>query len=414
MNAIIITIGDEILYGQTIDTNSAWIGRELGLLGITLREILSISDDREAILEAIRSSSQRADIVFITGGLGPTRDDITKNCLAEFFGVGMKRNQDILKRLQQYFQKRGAETPEKTLPLADVPENCIALPNNKGTAWGMWFEEQNTIYVSMPGVPAEMKGLMSEQVLPKIKEVFELPNILHRHVLTAAVGESKLSDLLEDFEDQLPKEVKLAYLPGLGTVKLRLTAKGDKRSILMKLLDEQAEKLYEKVGRFIYGEDDDVFEAVIGKILKQKGYMIATAESCTGGYIAHRITSVAGSSDYYQGSIVSYSNIIKINELGVSERTLEKEGAVSEATVAEMLKGICTKYKTDVGIAVSGIAGPGGGTKEKPVGTVWIAVGKPDSPRLRKIQLPGNRLQNIEMTTVIALEMLRRYLLRDK
>lgn len=414
MNAILITIGDELLYGQTIDTNSAWMGRELNLLGINVLEVRSISDEREAILKTLEDTTPKADLILITGGLGPTKDDITKNCLAEFFGVKLTRLKAIEDRLHKYFQNRGVETPEKTLPLADVPENCIALPNNKGTAWGMWFNENNTIYVSMPGVPAEMKSLMREEVLPKIQDSFELPNILHRHFLTASVGESKLSDKLEDFEEQLPNGIKLAYLPGLGTVKLRLTAKGKDIATLEKLLNVQAEKLYAAIGHYIYGEGNDEFEAVIGKIIQSKNWTIATAESCTGGYISHRITSVSGSSAYYKGSVISYSNEIKMQELNVSADTLDKQGAVSEATVNEMLKGICKKYNTDLGIAVSGIAGPDGGTEEKPVGMVWIAVGTTKNPKIRKVQLPGNRIQNIKLTAIIALEMLRRYLTNNE
>jgi len=411
MKAAILTIGDELLYGQTVNTNAAWMGDQLAQIGIRVYETLTVSDEEAHILDGLNRVKNAGDLILITGGLGPTKDDVTKTALCRFFNTGLKENPVIMSALEDFFSKRGLPMLENNRQQAMLPENCIALKNVKGTAWGMWFQDWGKVFVSMPGVPYEMKQIMTDEVLPKIKETFPLPVILHRHLLTAAIPESFLSEKLEPFEAQLPSDIKLAYLPAAGKVKLRLTGSGDDRNALQERINEQAEKIKEIAGRYIYGYDDEVFEAAVGKILKKLGKTVSTAESCTGGYIAHLITSVAGSSDYFKGSVVSYADEVKQNILGVREATLSEHGAVSEQTVIEMLRGVTVELNTDFGIAVSGIAGPGGGTPEKPVGSVWAAVGSADDYKTKFYSFPGSREQNIEWTAVAALEMLRKFLM---
>lgn len=410
MQATIVTIGDELLYGQTVDTNSAYMGRELALLGIRVREILSISDNKAAILEALGRAEKSSDLVLITGGLGPTKDDITKTTLAEYFNTPLISNPEILAKLEEFFAKRGRPMLQSNIDQALMPEACTPLRNDRGTAWGMWFERNGKVMVSMPGVPFEMEALMQQEVLPKVKRFFKLPAIIHKHILTAGVGESFLAEQIADFEDNLPTGIKLAYLPGVGTVKLRLTASGPDRATVQKQLDEQVDKLKPLIQNAVYGYDEDLLEEVIGKRLQEMGKTYATAESCTGGYIAHQITRVPGSSKNYNGSIVSYTNEAKHEILGVSRETLRAHGAVSEETVKEMLVGVCKCLHTDFGIATSGIAGPTGGTAEKPVGTVWIAYGSPNDIRTKKYEFKGNRQQNIQLSGLMALELFRKYL----
>jgi len=411
MKAAILTIGDELLYGQTVNTNAAWMGDHLAQIGIRVYEALTVSDEEQHIIDGLNRVKDAGDLILITGGLGPTNDDVTKKALSKFFGVGMKMNHVILAALEEFFSKRGLPMLENNRQQAMLPENCIALKNTKGTAWGMWFQEGGKVFVSMPGVPYEMKQIMHDEVLPKIKKTFQLPVIIHKNILTAAIPESFLSEKLTQFESELPPDIKLAYLPSAGNVKLRLTTAGDDRMMLEDRINEQVKKIKAVAGKYIYGYDNDVFEAAAGKILLGQKKTISTAESCTGGYIAHLITSVAGSSDYFKGSVVSYANEVKQNVLGVKAETLERFGAVSEQTVTEMVKGVITKLNTDYAIAVSGIAGPGGGTAEKPVGTVWVAVGSSANVKTRLYSFPGSREQNIEWTAVVALEMMRRFLI---
>ncbi len=410
MKAALLTIGDELLYGQTINTNAAWMGEQLAQIGIKAHEVLTVSDEEQHILNGLIRMKYVADLVLITGGLGPTTDDVTKKALCKFFNVEMKMNDVILNALEDFFSKRGLPMLESNRQQANLPENCLALKNTKGTAWGMWFEEGGKVFVSMPGVPYEMKQIMLEEVLPKISQKFQLPAIIHKSILTAAIPESFLSEKLKEFEEQLPADIKLAYLPSAGKVKLRLTASGDAGTTTEIRINEQVEKIRAVAGRYIYGYDDDVFEAALGKILLSHKKSISTAESCTGGYIAHLITTVPGSSDYFKGAVVSYADEVKKNILGVREQTLQQHGAVSEQTVTEMLRGVTVELKTDYGIAVSGIAGPGGGTPEKPVGTIWIAVGTSETIKAKQFNFPGSREQNIQWTAVVALEMMRKYL----
>lgn len=410
MQATIITIGDELLYGQTIDTNSAFMGRELALLGIRVREILSISDDKAAILEALARAENASDLVLITGGLGPTKDDITKVTLAQYFDTPLVSNPEILALLESFFASRNRPMLQSNIDQALMPAACTPLRNDRGTAWGMWFEKNGKVFVSMPGVPFEMEALMRQEVLPKVKTFFHLPVIIHKHILTAGKGESYLAEEIANFEDSLPTNIKLAYLPGLGTVKLRLTARGNDRISVQQELDGQVAKLVSIIDRHIYGLDDDQLEEVVGKLLLAQGKTIATAESCTGGQIASQLTLVPGCSAYYIGSVVSYSYSAKEAVLGVKQETLDQYGAVSEETVKEMLLGVCDRLGTDYGIATSGIAGPTGGTPDKPVGTVWLAYGSPSDIRTKKLSFKGNRQQNIQLTALMALELFRRYL----
>jgi nicotinamide-nucleotide amidase len=411
MQAEIITIGDEILIGQTVDTNSAWMGQNLNEVGVDVHRILTVRDTREEILYALNSMDAQTRLVLITGGLGPTRDDVTKQTLCEFFDTEMEFRDDIFDHIHQLFTQMGRDISQLNKEQAWFPQSAEGLQNGVGTAWGMKFQKEGRFYISMPGVPYEMKYLMREHVLPWINQDLMDQDILHRTLLTQGIPESVLAHRLTEWEDALPPEVKLAYLPSPGIVKLRLTAKGDGK-ILRPLIDGEAHKLRELLGADIYGEGKDTLQELIGSLLVERNLTLGTAESCTGGYIAHLLTSVAGSSRYFQGSIVSYSNEIKERELGVQHQTLVDNGAVSEAVVREMAEGGKAKLGVDVCVAVSGIAGPDGGTEEKPVGTVWIAVSSPAGTHARKFQFSKDRQRNIRRSALMAMDMLRRQLLR--
>ena len=411
MQATIITIGDEILIGQTLDTNSKWIARKLTEIGIKVHEIVSVSDERKHIISSLESAGKHSSLILITGGLGPTKDDITKSSLAEFFNCELKHNREVFDHLKELLQNRGVELLESNIEQAKLPDACIPIVNNRGTAPGMWFESNGKVFISMPGVPHEMQGLMSETLFAKIKDKFRLPVIFIKHILTASLPEAILSKKLNSFEEALPGHIKLAYLPSLAAVKLRLTARGSDLESLKRDTEFQAEKIEKLISKYIYGYDDETLEGNLGKLLLKYGKTIGTAESCTGGYIAHRITKIPGSSAYFQGSIISYSNAVKKSMLGVAEQTLEEQGAVSEQTVREMVKGAVSSLKVDFAIAVSGIAGPSGGTAEKPVGTVWMAVGSDEQIKTKKFLLTKKREMNIEISAVLALDMMRRFLL---
>jgi len=407
IRAEVVTIGDEILFGQITDTNTAWIGTELTNIGIRVVRKTSVGDQREAILQILDESHQRADIVSITGGLGPTKDDITKKTLCEYFGVGMVRNPDALALVTDFFEKRGREITEINRGQADLPANAVYLKNDWGTAPGMWFEQENTVYVSLPGVPFEMKHLMSNRVLPKLTERFDPPVIKHRMIRTVGIGESFLAERIADWEDSLPLHIKLAYLPHFGQVRLRLTATGTDEPTMDRELADEVAKVMPLISKHVYGYDADELETVIGRLLIGKKLRLATAESCTGGYVASRITSVPGSSAYFLGSIVSYSNDVKINQLGVSAEVIQQVGAVSEQVVTQMAEGVRKVLNADVGIATSGIAGPNGGTPDKPVGTIWIAVSTDQRTVTRLLKLGPYRDQNIQLTATYLLNLLR-------
>ena len=416
VNASIITIGDELLIGQTIDTNSAWIGQELNKIGVWLKRRVAVGDVWDDIWNALDAESKESDIIIITGGLGPTADDITKPLLCKYFGGKLIVNEDVLKHVKYLFDKvyrRPGPMLERNLKQAEVPDVCTVLHNARGTAPGMWFEKEGKIFISLPGVPHEMKGLMVNEVLPRIPKYFKLPFIIHRTAFTMGTGESMIAEKIKDFETSLPEHIKLAYLPGYGMVKLRLTAKGNDKEKMEKELDERFSVLIELVNEWLVTDKDETLAMVVQKILKEKNKTIGTAESCTGGYIAHLITSNPGSSVGYKGSIISYANDVKENILGVTDKTLRTVGAVSEETVIQMVKGAIEKLNVDFAIATSGIMGPDGGTDEKPVGTVWIAAGNKGKVETAKLAFRFDRERNIEMTSHTALNFLRKFILAN-
>ncbi len=406
MLAEIITIGDELLIGQVIDTNSAWIAAQLNMIGIRVYQITSISDNEEHILQTLKEASSRVQLILITGGLGPTKDDITKHALCKYFDTSLIFSEEAYKNVENLFYHRGVAVTEINRLQAMVPANCKVLPNVNGTAPCMWFEKDGCTYISMPGVPFEMKAIMEQEVIPQLL-LNQNEVIIHRTILTEGVGESMLASIIETWEDALPEFIKLAYLPQPGMVRLRLTAYGTDRKVLQEAIYKAEKELYPLAGKYIFGFDDDTIESVVGQLLRQKGMTLSTAESCTGGNIAQLITSIAGSSDYFKGSVVAYSNEIKEKLLGVPRQTLVDHGAVSEQTVIAMAEGIKERFATEYSIAVSGIAGPGGGTDEKPVGTTWIAVASPAGTIARKFLLGDHRGRNIRKASVAALNMLR-------
>jgi nicotinamide-nucleotide amidase len=406
MLAEIITIGDEILIGQIVDTNSAWMAAQLNNAGISVKQISSVSDNRQHILTALGEAAGRADIIFITGGLGPTKDDITKKTLAEYFGVEMVENKDALKNVLRIFERYKRPLLEINRLQAQVPENCEVIINKNGTAPGMWFNHNNKIYVSMPGVPFEMMYMMEEEVIPKINSLFKLPTIIHKTILTAGEGESFLAERIADIEDELPAYIKLAYLPKLGQVRLRLSGHGNDEAILRSKINEFAEKIVKRIGNIAVAEEDIPLEKAILNFMAERGLTLSAAESCTGGYISHLFTQHAGSSKVFFGGAVSYSYELKESILGVKNETLWQYGAVSEQTVTEMVEGALSNFKSDYAIAVTGIAGPDGGSADKPVGTVWIGVASAGKTVTKKFTFGNRRQQNIERSATAALSML--------
>lgn len=409
MKATVITIGDEILIGQTIDTNSAWIGQKFNELGVKLHEIISCGDNAQQIVDALNRAKQTSKIILMTGGLGPTKDDITKKTLVEYFNTELELNEEVWARMVEIFEKRGKQVLELNRSQAMIPKNATMLPNMRGTAQGTWFERDGIVFVSMPGVPHEMKHLMETQVLPRLREKFTFPKIVHATVMTAGAGESVIADKLSAFEEQLPANIKLAYLPELGVVKLRLTGSGDTDAVKA-AVDAEVQKLKSVLGDLIYAEVEEKLEAAVGRLLLQNGATVSCAESCTGGYISHLFTSVAGSSAYFEGSVISYSYDVKEKLLGVNKETLNTLGAVSAECVAEMLDGLLKATGTMYGIAVSGIAGPGGGTPDKPVGTVWIGVGSQHNKVVKQFKFFPSRTENIRVFSQAALNMLRLFI----
>lgn len=408
--AAIITIGDELLIGQTIDTNSAWMAKELNKAGIWVHRRVAVGDNREAIIKALDEESAQAPIILITGGLGPTADDITKPLLCEYFNGKMVVNEGALENVQFIFSKM-LKRPllERNLKQAEVPDTCTVIQNKRGTAPGMWFEKEGKVFVSMPGVPYEMQGMMTDDVIPKLKTLFSPTPVIHRTMLVAGLGESFIAERIHDFENNLPAHIKLAYLPDFGMVRLRLTATGV--NVNEPELDALFSTLQKMLEEHMVTNEDQPLEKVLGQLLQQQGKTMCTAESCTGGYIAHLITSIPGSSLYFNGSVVSYSNEVKEKVLGVKKDTLETMGAVSEETVKEMVTGALQLMNTDYAVAVSGIMGPDGGTTEKPAGTVWVAVASKEKILSRKLFFRFNRERNIRLTAMSALELLRRFVL---
>jgi nicotinamide-nucleotide amidase len=408
MKAQIITIGDELLIGQTIDTNSAWMGSELNKLGFDVYRQTSVHDDYDDITDILRQVTGKADVVLITGGLGPTSDDITKKVFCDFFSSRMVVNMDVLALIEDMMKRRGVPMNENSRRQAEVPEACNVLTNTRGTAPGMWFEKEGTIFVSMPGIPYEMEYIMTEHVIPKLKKRFSSQVIIHRNIMTYGAPEAKLAEKLTEFEEALPGNVKLAYLPRYGMIKLRLTATGSEKEPLENTLNEQVKKLYVIIPDLIYADTEESLEMTIGRLLKEKKQNLCTAESCTGGKIASLITSIPGSSEYFKGSVIAYDNTVKQELLEVAGDIIKRNGAVSEEVVKKMAEGARRLLKTDFSVATSGIAGPDGGTEDKPVGTIWIAVSSSEGTVTEKHQFVQDRITNITRFAYAALNLLRK------
>jgi nicotinamide-nucleotide amidase len=407
ITAELLTIGDEILYGQIVDTNAQWMSVELDKVGIKVIRKTSVGDQEQEILTAFAEAEKRADIILITGGLGPTSDDLTKPLLAKYFNCELVMNEEALAEVTAFFKSRGREMTEMNRQQAALPSACTKITNPIGTAPGMWFDRKGKIFMSMPGVPHEMKKMMTERVIPKLRETFRMPVIQHKVIRTIGIGESFLADKISVWEKSLPTHIKLAYLPSLGEVKLRLTGFGEDAASLEKEINILAEKLLPLASEYVYGYGDEPIEVVIGKMLRDRKLTLSMAESCTGGYLSHLITSVPGCSDYFLGSMVPYAYEIKMRQLGVKPEVLEKYGAVSEQTIIEMANIVRAKFNTDIGVATSGIAGPGGATPEKPVGMVWIAYSDKHQTVTKKLQISQDRAINIRMASMAVLNLIR-------
>ncbi len=413
IHAAIITIGDEILIGQITDTNSAWLGQELGKMGIRVNYRCSVGDVKEHIIHALEQAKKYADIIITTGGLGPTKDDVTKQTFCEYFNTSLIENKEVLDWVTKIFRMRKLPMIESNRFQAMVPANCEVLFNSTGTAPGMLFREGEKIIISLPGVPFEMKNIFEEHCCAIIKKSFILTSIIHRTIQTTSIGESFLAEKIKDWEDKLPTHINLAYLPSVGQVRLRLSGYSDDIISLENEMNSIIHELYLKVGEYIFGEEDTTLQKAVGELLKTKKASLSTAESCTGGYLAHLITSVPGSSSYYKGSIIAYDNKIKMAELGVSADLLNSVGAVSEACVKQMAESVRLKMQTDYGMATSGIAGPDGGTVEKPVGTVWIAISSSSTTFAKQFNMGDNRERTILRTALQGLDMLRKTILKE-
>lgn len=402
----IITIGDEILIGQIVDTNSAWMATQLNQYGFEIHRITSVHDNGEQIKAAVRHALSEAHVVLLTGGIGPTKDDITKQTLCELFNTQLVYSQAVYENIMRLFKHRPHVMNPLTAAQAMVPEKCTVIQNEVGTAPVTWFEHEGKVVVSMPGVPYEMKHNMSSQVIPRLAAYFNTPHILHQTVLTYGIPESQLAITLTDWENSLPEHIHLAYLPNNGLVKLRLSGTSNDEDVLAEEIDALFKKLPALLGNAIIAHEDITPQAHLGALLRERRLTIGTAESCTGGNIAHLITSVAGSSSYFKGGVVAYSNEVKTEVLGVKEEDIVQEGAVSQTVVEQMAEGVRERLKTDYGIATSGIAGPDGGSDEKPVGTVWIAVASSEKTISKRYQFGQLREQNINRATQAAIVML--------
>ncbi|MCH4823586.1 competence/damage-inducible protein A [Gramella lutea] len=414
MTAEIITIGDEILIGQIIDTNSAYISKELNKIGVSVHQITSIEDERHHILQTLKKASERADIVIITGGLGPTKDDITKKCLCDFFDDDLIRNEEVLKHIEDLFEKY-IDTPISNLnrDQALIPSKAIALHNEYGTAPGMWFQENGKVFVSMPGVPYEMRGLMEREIIPRLIRSFSRPVILHKTVITYGLGESAIAEKIEAWEDGLPKEIKLAYLPNLGRVRLRLTAKGSNEAHLKNLIDEQILKLHQIIGNIIFGyEDDDPIEVIIANMLVEKNWTLSTAESCTGGRLASKFTKAPGSSASFKGSAVCYSTQAKTDILDIPKEVIEKYSVVSAEVAEAMAEGAMKKFHTEFSISTTGNAGPSKGDSDEELGTVFIGIGTPRGIHSFKFNFGNHREKVIGKTVNKAMNLLQESILK--
>jgi len=410
MVAEIITIGDEILIGQVVDTNSAWISQHLNEFGVRVVQITSVRDDRQTIMAAFDEAFGHADLVLVTGGLGPTKDDITKHTLAEYFHTKLIRDQATYDYLDRWITAKGMRFNELNQHQANVPEGCLVLPNHNGTAPGMWFEQRGKILVSMPGVPFEMKALMAEEVLPRLKSHFKLDHIIHKTAITYGIPESELALRLEAWEDALPADLKLAYLPNPNNIRLRLSAYNGDENAIQKEIDRQFELLKEIIPGHFLGFETATLEEAVAALLTERGETLSVAESCTGGAIASRFTAMPGASNYFLGGVVSYSNAMKENILGVDAGDLRRYGAVSEQVAKQMAEGIRRTTGSTYALSTTGIAGPDGGTPEKPVGTVWMALATPDGVFVEHRLFGSLREQNIQRASSHVIDMLRHYL----
>lgn len=413
MIAEIISIGDELLVGQVVNTNATWMAQQLHEIGMPVRQITAIADSAPEIIAALDEAFAYSDVILITGGLGPTKDDITKLTLCSYFKTELVFHQPTFEHLKKLFAARGwGEVSELNRKQAEVPANCRPLINHLGTAPGMWFEQDGKVLVSLPGVPFEMEGMMEEYILPHLARQNNQRVVAHKTIQTQGVGESYLSELISEWEEHLPENIKLAYLPQPGMVRLRLTGYGESKEKVLEEIDARIRALQKLIPEQIFGYGNDTLEQVVGRLLKEKHFTVCTAESCTGGFLAHLITSVPGASDYFQGSVIAYSNDVKHAFLGVSEESLKQFGAVSEQVVKEMAQGARLRFNTDFAVSVSGIAGPDGGTIEKPVGTVWIAVVSKTGVTAKKFMFGEHRGRNIQRASLAALNMLRVSLLK--
>ena len=411
MKAELITIGDEILIGQIVDTNSAWMGQNLNLHGIDVYQVTSVHDNHDHILKALANAGQNADLVLITGGLGPTKDDITKKVLCEFFNTELVFYPEVLEHVQLLLSSRNVVINQLNRDQALLPANCTVLHNSAGTASGMWFERNNTIFVSMPGVPFEMEAIMTEEVFPRLIQMGITQSIVHKTVLTIGLPESMLAEKIEEWESALPEFIKLAYLPSPMMVRLRLSGYGNNKSLLQTEIDNQVKTLLQIIPEYVFGFDDENLGIVLGRMLVESNQTLAVAESCTGGNIAHFLTSNPGSSAYFKGGVVAYSNEIKNKLLDVPVDVIETFGAVSQQVAEAMATGARKALNADFAVATTGIAGPDGGTEQKPVGTVWIAVAGPSGVKSKMYIFKHNRERNIIRSTHTALNMLRTFLI---
>lgn len=407
MQAEIITVGDELLIGQVVDTNSAWLGQILNKYNIKIKRIHSISDDAQEIKSCLANCLERSELIIITGGLGPTKDDITKKTLAEFFNSDMVINLSVLAQLETYFKNRGRQMLEINQIQAEVPSVCRVLTNALGTAPGMWFDSNNKVVISLPGVPFEMKHIFEHEALPLIAQQFKMPAFVHRTLVSFNVPESLLAKQIEDIEDSLPQQIKLAYLPSLNTVRLRLSGSAlDNDDNIVQLLDHYVQLIKDRMGKAIVSDQDETLSQTVFNQLSQLNQTLSVAESCTGGYISHQLTQIPGASKVFVGSVISYSNSVKHHQLGVESTLFETVGAVSEQVVTQMVTGVRERLQTDYAIAISGIAGPEGGSEDKPVGTVFIGVSSAKTHVVNRFHFSGNRMQIIERSNNMALAML--------
>ena len=420
MKAELLTIGDEILIGQIVNTNSVWMARQLNQCGIAVTHMSSVGDDVAAIVNALDAASTRADLVFITGGLGPTKDDITKKTFADYFDAPLETDEEVLESIVNFFSRRGRETTLINRQQALVPKGCFVVKNLHGTAPGMWMQKKGVQFISMPGVPYEMEAMMSNIILPKIISENKLPHIYHRTILTNGIGESALAELIESWEDQLAaKQIKLAYLPQTGMVRLRLSANGPDLQLLREKIDAEVEALKTIAGQYVfgyenYGEETPGIAKVLSELLRERGESIALAESCTGGYVSSLITAIPGASEVFKGAIVPYTNLAKQELLQVDPNIFQTTGSVSKECVIQLAEHVRQKFNSTYAISISGIAGPGGATPEKPVGTVWIAVSSAEKTPALHFQFGEHRQRNIVATAAAALGLTRKFILKEE